>query len=71
MHHNLKIRQNYKASNMPTVVENIRKKDVQTAFFQDAQLVWGLISLLLNTSTFLLTHTCRHTSGHKGNRTSI
>ena len=26
MRHNLKMRQNYKASNMPTVVEIIRKK---------------------------------------------
>lgn len=37
MHRNLKIRQDYKASDMPTVVENIRKeKDVQAAFVEDA-----------------------------------
>ena len=37
MHRNLKMRQNYKASDMPTVVENIRKeKDVQAALVEDA-----------------------------------
>ena len=37
MHHNLKVRQDYKASDMPTVVENIRKEeDVQAAFVEDA-----------------------------------
>ena len=37
MHRNLKMRQNYKASDMPIVVENIRKeKDVQAALVEDA-----------------------------------
>ena len=37
MHRNLKIRQNYKASDVPTVVENIRKeKDVQVTLVEDA-----------------------------------
>ena len=42
MHRNLKMRQNYKASDMPIVVENIRKdKDVQAAVVEDAMIGVG------------------------------
>ena len=37
MHLNLKMPQNYKASDMPSVVENIcKEKDVQAALVEDA-----------------------------------
>ena len=47
MHRNLKMRQNYKASDMPTVVENIRKeKDVQAALVEDAIIGVGPCELV-------------------------
>lgn len=39
MHHNIKARQNYKATEMPTVVENIRKeKNANLCYVEDAIL---------------------------------
>jgi len=47
MHRNLKMRQDYKASDMPTVVDNIRKeKDAQAAFVEDAIIGVGPYQLV-------------------------
>ena len=53
MHRNLKMRQNYKASDMPIVVENIRKeKDVQAALVED---------VIIGVGPYELATPCKHT----------